>query len=74
MTGTMLTPSIAGALMGLSSMGVMANSLFLRIKFASKHKAVDKLAQFTKTGSDSDLLPDKNNGWEKPYPSKWRNV
>ncbi|GAV65366.1 E1-E2_ATPase domain-containing protein/HMA domain-containing protein/Hydrolase domain-containing protein [Cephalotus follicularis] len=35
-TGTMLTPSIAGALMGLSSIGVMANSLLLRLKYSSK--------------------------------------
>ncbi|KAK9690834.1 hypothetical protein RND81_09G157200 [Saponaria officinalis] len=35
-TGTMLTPSIAGALMGLSSLGVMTNSLLLRLKFSSK--------------------------------------
>lgn len=34
-TGTILTPSIAGALMGLSSLGVMTNSLLLRFKFSS---------------------------------------
>lgn len=73
MTGTMLTPSIAGALMGLSSMGVMANSMLLRIKFSSKHRTVDKLPQYTKPDSGSDLFTDKNNGWEKPYPAKWRN-
>ncbi|RWR78483.1 copper-transporting ATPase PAA1, chloroplastic [Cinnamomum micranthum f. kanehirae] len=73
MTGTMLTPSIAGALMGLSSMGVMANSMLLRIKFASKHRTVDKLPQYSKPDSGSDLFTDKNNGWEKPYPAKWRN-
>ncbi|KAJ4829589.1 Polyamine N-acetyltransferase 1 [Turnera subulata] len=39
-TGTMLTPSIAGALMGLSSVGVMSNSLLLRLKFASKQRQV----------------------------------
>ncbi|KAJ4832394.1 Polyamine N-acetyltransferase 1 [Turnera subulata] len=39
-TGTMLTPSIAGALMGLSSVGVMTNSLLLRLKFASKQRQV----------------------------------
>ncbi|XP_076902012.1 copper-transporting ATPase PAA1, chloroplastic-like [Bidens hawaiensis] len=38
-TGLMLTPSIAGALMGLSSIGVMANSLLLRFRFtSSQHK------------------------------------
>ena len=40
-TGTMLTPSIAGALMGLSSIGVMANSLLLRLKFSSKQKQIN---------------------------------
>lgn len=40
-TGTMLTPSIAGALMGLSSIGVMANSLLLRFKFSSKQKQIN---------------------------------
>ncbi|KAK8518957.1 hypothetical protein V6N13_017786 [Hibiscus sabdariffa] len=39
-TGTMLTPSIAGALMGLSSIGVVTNSLLLRFKFSLKqHRA-----------------------------------
>uniref|UniRef100_A0A0A0KVV9 Uncharacterized protein n=3 Tax=Cucumis sativus TaxID=3659 RepID=A0A0A0KVV9_CUCSA len=37
-TGTILTPSIAGALMGLSSVGVMANSLLLRIRFSQNRK------------------------------------
>ncbi|XVE66550.1 hypothetical protein DITRI_Ditri08aG0087700 [Diplodiscus trichospermus] len=37
-TGTMLTPSIAGALMGLSSIGVMTNSLLLRLKFSLKQQ------------------------------------
>ncbi|GLJ53975.1 hypothetical protein SUGI_1154270 [Cryptomeria japonica] len=40
-TGTMLTPSIAGALMGISSLGVMANSLMLRLEFNSKHIPFD---------------------------------
>ncbi|TYI37374.1 hypothetical protein ES332_A03G207500v1 [Gossypium tomentosum] len=34
LTGTMLTPSIAGALMGLSSIGVVTNSLLLRFRFS----------------------------------------
>ncbi|KAL2343799.1 hypothetical protein Fmac_005084 [Flemingia macrophylla] len=38
--GTVLTPSIAGALMGLSSVGVMTNSLLLRFKFSSKQKQI----------------------------------
>ncbi|KAL8130610.1 hypothetical protein V2J09_019765 [Rumex salicifolius] len=37
-TGTLLTPSIAGALMGLSSVGVMTNSLLLRLRFSSRRK------------------------------------
>ncbi|KAI3702116.1 hypothetical protein L6452_27816 [Arctium lappa] len=37
-TGMMLTPSIAGALMGLSSIGVMTNSLLLRLRFTSRQK------------------------------------
>ncbi|XP_022141100.1 copper-transporting ATPase PAA1, chloroplastic isoform X2 [Momordica charantia] len=37
-TGTILTPSIAGALMGLSSIGVMANSLLLRLRFSQNRK------------------------------------
>ncbi|XP_052193142.1 copper-transporting ATPase PAA1, chloroplastic isoform X2 [Diospyros lotus] len=41
-TGTMLTPSIAGALMGLSSIGVMTNSLLLRLKFTSKQTTKSK--------------------------------
>eukprot|EP00246_Nothoceros_aenigmaticus_P006782 TRINITY_DN19997_c0_g1_i1.p1 TRINITY_DN19997_c0_g1~~TRINITY_DN19997_c0_g1_i1.p1 ORF type:complete len:131 (+),score=30.59 TRINITY_DN19997_c0_g1_i1:21-413(+) len=32
-TNTMLTPSIAGALMGVSSLGVMANSLLLQWEY-----------------------------------------
>ncbi|KAM7470634.1 hypothetical protein LguiA_008817 [Lonicera macranthoides] len=39
-TGTMLTPSIAGALMGLSSVGVMTNSLLLRLRFISKQNQI----------------------------------
>lgn len=37
-TGTLLTPSIAGALMGLSSIGVTLNSLLLRFRFSENQK------------------------------------
>lgn len=40
LTGLMLTPSIAGALMGLSSIGVMTNSLLLRLRFTSQQKKI----------------------------------
>lgn len=40
-TGLMLTPSIAGALMGLSSIGVMTNSLLLRFRFTSQQKKLN---------------------------------
>ncbi len=35
-TGTMLTPSIGGGRMGLSSIGVMTNSLLLSFKISAK--------------------------------------
>ncbi|XP_058086105.1 copper-transporting ATPase PAA1, chloroplastic [Magnolia sinica] len=74
-TGTMLTPSIAGALMGLSSVGVMTNSLLLRLRFASKQKLNGNFSQDTNTSSNPDLPMDKNSKWEtKPYPAKWRNA
>ncbi|KAF3604154.1 hypothetical protein F2Q69_00032933 [Brassica cretica] len=38
LTGTMLTPSMAGALMGVSSLGVMTNSLLLRYRFFSNRE------------------------------------
>lgn len=46
--GTVLTPSIAGALMGLSSIGVMTNSLLLRFKFSSKQKQIHSISPKTK--------------------------
>ncbi|CAK7356983.1 unnamed protein product [Dovyalis caffra] len=55
-TGTILTPSIAGALMGLSSIGVMTNSLLLRLKFSSKQKKVHGASPSTKICLDSVLL------------------
>ncbi|KAG6545619.1 hypothetical protein Mapa_012973 [Marchantia paleacea] len=44
-TNTMLTPSLAGALMGISSIGVMANSLALHLesnKFSTTEKKLSK--------------------------------
>ncbi|PIA52175.1 hypothetical protein AQUCO_01000215v1 [Aquilegia coerulea] len=65
-TGTMLTPSIAGALMGLSSIGVMTNSLLLRLKFASKKKTI-KPPLGAYITSETDL--------EHANPTaKWRNT
>ncbi|XP_047315138.1 copper-transporting ATPase PAA1, chloroplastic-like [Impatiens glandulifera] len=59
-TGIMLTPSIAGALMGLSSIGVMANSLLLRLKFASNHKinnaTIDDLLNIQIDSNSQDLV------------------
>ncbi|CAN4107984.1 unnamed protein product [Withania somnifera] len=55
-TGTMLTPSIAGALMGLSSIGVMMNSLLLRIKFKSRQKEIHGPSVVVDIPSDSDSL------------------
>ncbi|CAL0318295.1 unnamed protein product [Lupinus luteus] len=53
--GTMLTPSIAGALMGLSSIGVMSNSLLLRYKFSSNQKQTHGTLPKIKIHADSDL-------------------
>ncbi|XP_019461308.1 PREDICTED: copper-transporting ATPase PAA1, chloroplastic-like isoform X3 [Lupinus angustifolius] len=53
--GTMLTPSIAGALMGLSSIGVMSNSLLLRYKFSSNQKQTHGTVPKIKIHADSDL-------------------
>ncbi|KAK7274674.1 hypothetical protein RIF29_15771 [Crotalaria pallida] len=52
--GTMLTPSIAGALMGLSSIGVMTNSILLRFKFSSQQKQIHATSPRTKIHVDSD--------------------
>lgn len=57
-TGTMLTPSIAGALMGLSSIGVMANSLLLRLKFSSKERGSFQAPSHIKSNVDSHQLMD----------------
>lgn len=72
LTGTILTPSIAGALMGFSSVGVMANSLLLRVRLNSKQQPISYLD--TKREPDktiSDALSDNTNGADKKYSSKW---
>ena len=51
----MLTPSIAGALMGLSSIGVMTNSLLLRYRFSTKQKQIHGVFPMIETHEDSDL-------------------
>lgn len=68
-TGTMLSPSIAGALMGLSSIGVMTNSLLLRLRFASKQQNYTDLLKI-KTDSDSDLLARQNDKLKLPYAAR----
>ncbi|KAK1257481.1 hypothetical protein QJS04_geneDACA023103 [Acorus gramineus] len=69
--GMMLTPSIAGALMGLSSMGVMGNSLLLRLRFGSRHKAMHNFPVDARPSSESDFLTDKNHNMQKPLSAKW---
>lgn len=71
-TGTMLTPSIAGALMGLSSVGVMANSLFLRYKFSSKQGEIYSGSAHTKTNGCSNLLMDKSAEEHPHSDGKWK--
>ncbi|CAB4289754.1 unnamed protein product [Prunus armeniaca] len=71
-TGTMLTPSIAGALMGLSSVGVMANSLFLRYKFSSKQGEIYSGSARTKTNGCSNLLMDKSAEEHPHSDGKWK--
>ncbi|TKY59502.1 Copper-transporting ATPase PAA1 [Spatholobus suberectus] len=63
--GTVLTPSIAGALMGLSSIGVMTNSLLLRFKFSSKQKQIHSTSPKTKIHVDSDLA---QQNWKTNHP------
>eukprot|EP00271_Cylindrocystis_brebissonii_P004657 TRINITY_DN16469_c0_g1_i1.p1 TRINITY_DN16469_c0_g1~~TRINITY_DN16469_c0_g1_i1.p1 ORF type:complete len:911 (-),score=203.42 TRINITY_DN16469_c0_g1_i1:647-3139(-) len=61
-TGTLLTPSIAGAMMGVSSLGVMANSLTLRLEMRHKWRTDDeRVAEATrerdlKVGRTAPLL------------------
>ncbi|KAK9943280.1 hypothetical protein M0R45_008894 [Rubus argutus] len=71
-TGTMLTPSIAGALMGLSSVGVMANSLFLRYKFSLKQERRYKRSAGTKTNRVSNIIIDKSAEKKQPNSDEGR--
>ncbi|CAN4110572.1 unnamed protein product [Withania somnifera] len=66
-TGIMLTPSIAGALMGLSCIGVMTNSLLLRLKFKSRQKEIHGPSVIVDIPSDSDSLNQEK--LRHPYPS-----
>ncbi|KAG9451527.1 hypothetical protein H6P81_011492 [Aristolochia fimbriata] len=72
-TGTMLTPSIAGALMGLSSIGVMGNSLLLKLKFGLKeHKHL--ILEGPNSLSQTVLHIDKTNSLGKTYHANWRST
>ncbi|GLT27351.1 hypothetical protein SLA2020_023570 [Shorea laevis] len=66
-TGTILTPSIAGALMGLSSIGVMANSLLLRFKFSSKQKQIHGKSMETQIYASSDSRINTKEKVKQPY-------
>ncbi|KAL2609919.1 hypothetical protein R1flu_028492 [Riccia fluitans] len=60
-TNTMLTPSIAGALMGISSLGVMANSLSLHLesnKFSSSEKILVKSSRSQRSKASADHSTD----------------
>ncbi|KAL6211410.1 hypothetical protein ACLB2K_016636 [Fragaria x ananassa] len=74
-TGTILTPSIAGALMGLSSVGVMANSLFLRYKFSLEQERRYKRSAGTKTNRVSNIMRDKSVGGKHPNSDgRWKGA
>ncbi|KAL5562876.1 hypothetical protein UlMin_032623 [Ulmus minor] len=65
-TGTVLTPSIAGALMGLSSIGVTLNSLLLRLRFSEKQKQLYGSSVNNKSYVNSDLLVDQEQKVKHP--------
>lgn len=66
-TGVMLTPSIAGALMGLSSIGVVTNSLLLRIRFSSKQMYGSDFSSNCKDQSVLEVLVDPKEKLETPF-------
>lgn len=74
LTGTILTPSIAGALMGLSSVGVMANSLLLRIRLASKrtppprHQVRPRM-EFESPAGAEELAQPRTPRWKSTWPT-----
>lgn len=74
-TGTILTPSIAGALMGLSSVGVMANSLLLRLKFSSGQRNGRRgPGSIIKSYSGSDLEDQKERTEKRLSGPTWRGT
>lgn len=64
-TGTVLTPSIAGALMGFSSVAVMGNSLLLRLKFSLGKDEIDQPLLGFDIPSDTDNAADQTNRLKK---------
>ncbi|KAL0422379.1 UNVERIFIED_CONTAM: Copper-transporting ATPase PAA1, chloroplastic [Sesamum latifolium] len=66
-TGTMLSPSIAGALMGLSSIGVMTNSLLLRLKFKSIQKDIFRTSLYIKAPLDANNTANRSERLKHPY-------
>lgn len=68
-TGTMLTPSIAGALMGLSSVGVTTNSLLLRFKYSSRQKEIGAPSLRIDIPLDADRVLDQDKKSKDPLIS-----
>ena len=58
----MLTPSIAGALMGISSLGVMTNSLLLQLEFSRPSSSIHKSSDSSRTGSADPSNQTSNSG------------
>lgn len=74
-TGTILTPSIAGALMGLSSVGVMTNSLLLRLKFSSRLRDDrHQSGSAVKSYSSSDLEDQKERTAKSFTGATWKGT